>query len=315
MKEEPRMGRRGFMRMAGAVPGVGASSEIGLKGVTFREVTRIPLDLTNPSALAAGHDGKVYAAGEVIVVVLDAHGKETARHAVQGRPGCLAVTPDAKLLLVGLRNRIEVFDMLGVPVAAWEDLGERAWLTSLVADDENVYAADAGNRIVLRFDRAGKLQGRIGKHDAGRNVPGLIVPSPYFDVALDPMGALWVVNPGRHGLENYRPNGEMVSSWYRSGMDMDSFCGCCNPIHIAFRSDSSLVTLEKGLNRIKVYTPDATLLGVVLAPEGPPLHENESLFCSVEPPFVDLAVDSRDRILALNKPEKVILVFEQGNRE
>ena len=326
LSDQPhRMGRRGFMRFAGAFGAVGAAlsgatsvagaaPEVAPKGVAFREVARIPLDVTNPSALAVGRDGKVYAACEDVVVVLDAQGRETARFSVKGRPGCMAVAPDGKLL-IGLRNHVEVLDTKGAPVATWPDLGERAYLTSIVADEDNVFAADAGNRIVLRFDKTGNVQTRIGKRDPERHGPGLVVPSPYFDVALDPMGSLWVVNPGRHGFENYRPNGDLVSSWYRSGMDAASFCGCCNPIHIAFRSDSSLVTAEKGLSRVKVYGPDTKLVGVVFAPEGPAPHENESLFCNVEPPIMDLAVDAQDRILVLNKPEKAILVFEQTQKE
>ena len=313
MTSDNAIGRRDFMRVAGAAATgatlIGIHAAPASAGAAFRELQRIPLTVENPSALAVGSSGGMYVAGENAVVALDSQGKETARHSAKGRPGCLAVSSDGKLLL-GMRSHVDVLDGTGTVVASWKDLGERAWLTSIAADDENVYVADAGNRVVLRFGHDGNVRGRIGERDKERGVPGLVVPSPYFDVAIDPQGALWVVNPGKHGLENYRPNGELVSSWYRSGMEAEAFCGCCNPIHIAFRSDNTLVTAEKGLSRVKVYAPDTTLLGVVAAEAAPPIGENKALFCNVEPPIMDLAVDQQDRILVLNKPEKAILVYE-----
>ncbi len=287
-----------------------AYAKIDPKDVIFREAARIPLNIDEPSALAVARDGKLFVGGENVVLALDAEGKELARYAIKGVPGCLAAMPDGRLL-AGLRNHIEVLDAQGASKAVWPDLGERACLTSMAVDEQNVYAADAGNRVVLRYDVSGNLQGRIGAADPARTIPGLVVPSPYFDVAFDPMGALWVVNPGRHGLENYRLNGDLVSSWYRMGMDLQSFCGCCNPAHIAFRSDGSLVTAEKGLNRVKLYAPDTSLLGVVATPEGLLAPGTATVSCELEPPVRDLAVDSKDRVLVLNGPKRILLVFEK----
>ncbi len=319
MNKNSGIGRRDFLRFAGtaasgAAMATTASAQAGPSRVTFRESKRIPLDIPNPSALAVGPGGKLYIGGENAVIVLDAEGKQAARFAVEGRPGCLAALPDEKLL-VGLRNRLEVLDSKGVRVALWQDLGERGYLTSIAADEEDVFAADAGNRIVLRLGLDGKLRNRIGERDKEHGVTGFVIPSPYFDVALDPMGSLWAVNCGKHGIENYRPNGELISSWYRSGMEMEAFCGCCNPIHIAFRSDSTLVTVEKGINRVKVYSPDTKLLGVVVDAEAPPIADNKALFCNVEPPIMDLAVDQQDRILLLNKPESTVLVYEEDKKK
>ncbi|HPO13370.1 MAG TPA: NHL repeat-containing protein [Candidatus Hydrogenedentes bacterium] len=290
-------------------------TQIDPKEVIFKEAGRIPLNVANPSAMAIGPDGKIYVGGENAVIVLNDEGKELARYAVKGTPGCLAAIPDGKLL-AGMKNHIEVLDAQGSSVATWQDLGEHAWLTSIAVNDQNVYAADAGNRIVLRYDLNGTLQTRIGAADTARNIPGLVVPSAFLDVAFDPMDALWVVNPGKHGLENYRANGDLVSSWYRMGMDLPGFCGCCNPTHIAFRSDGTLVTVEKGLNRVKLYAPDTSLLGVVAPPEGLLAPGSATMSCDLEPPVRDLAVDAKDRVLVLNNPKHVILVFEKiPNRE
>ena len=276
------------------------------KDVAFRQTARFALDVDEPSALAVAESGTVYVSGKDAVLLLDGEGRETARHAVQGTPDAIAIAPDGKLLL-GMRNHVQVLDPAGQPLAAWNDLGERAYITSIAADDKNVFVADAGNRVVLRYDYGGNVLNEMGQRDLKREFEGFVVPSPYFDTAFDASGLLWVVNPGRHGLENHRPTGELVSSWYKPGMDLPGFCGCCNPTHIAFRSDGSVVTAEKGINRVKVYAPDNTLIGVVATPEDlkAPSDENDS-----HSPVKDLAVDKKDRILVLVGPMKAILVYE-----
>ena len=49
-----------------------------------------------------------------------------------------------------------------------------------------VFAADSGNRVVLRYDRSGKLLGRIGEKNKDRDIPGFVIPSPYLDVEIAP---------------------------------------------------------------------------------------------------------------------------------
>ena len=307
------IGRRDFMRVAGTAA-VGATVMMSSRGEAapansaFSEAKRIPLTIDNPSALAVMPGGGICVAGENAVAILDVQGNETARFGVKGRPGCVAVAADKKLL-VGMRNHVEVIDMKDSAVASWQELGDRAYLTSVVVDDENVYVADAGNRVVLRFGYDGILRGRIGERDKKRGLPGrrldgrkpppgLVVPSPYFDVAIDPQGALWVVNPGKHGLENYRPNGELVSSWYRSGMEPEAFCGCCNPTNLAITREGLLVTSEKGIPRVKVYDRTGKMLAYI-----PP-----RMF-SPDAAGMDLAVDSKDRIYVAEPVKGRVMVF------
>ena len=283
--------------------------------ITFRETNLFPVDIPAPNAMAVGQNGCLYVAGDGFIITLSAEGKETARFEVKEQPMCLAVQPvgtvSAGNLLVGMRNHIEIINSNGDPVATWPSLDEKGCFTSLAANTDGVYAADAGNRIVLFYGYDGVLKNRLGAEDPKREIPGFIVPSPYFDLAFDPSGVLWVVNPGRHGLESYRSNGDLVSSWYHSGMGLADFCGCCNPIHIAFRSDNTLVTAEKGLNRVKLYAPDNSLLGIVVTPETMQTHYNGSLTGTEEPPIADLAVDAQDRVLVLDRYKKAIRIFEQ----
>lgn len=277
--------------------------------VNFRQADRFPAGVAKPSALARGRGGRMFVAGEDAVVAMDANGKETARYAVKGTPGCLAEAPDGRIYL-GMRDHVEAIDPKGAPVAAWPALDGQAWITALAADEQNLYVADAGNRVVWRFDHAGAMLNKIGERKPGGDA-GFVVPSPYFDVLLDPSGALWVVNPGRHGFEHYRPDGELISSWYRPGINAEGFCGCCNPIHAAYRSDGSVATMEKGLNRIKVYTPEAKLAGIVATADMLGAPADAATSCQLETPVLDIAVDEQDRIWALHGPWQAVLVYEQ----
>lgn len=277
--------------------------------ILFREAARISLDLEHPTALCARQDGTILTAGEGKVLVLDASGQKVSAFTIEGAPDCLAEGPDGRLYL-GMRDRIAVHDAQGQFLESWETLGPRAWITSIAVDERNFYAADAGQRVIHRLDLSGALLGKIGERDTAQDIPGFIVPSPYFDILLDPSGGLWAVNPGKHGFEHYRPDGRLISSWYRSGIDLDGFSGCCNPIHVASRGDAAVVTVEKGINRIKVYSPDTTLLGVVATPEMLGTLSDAAASCTEEALIKDIAVDSSDRILALHGPRKELLIFE-----
>lgn len=282
--------------------------------ILFRETARIPLDIEAPSALCARRDGTILVGGKDAILALEASGRTRSRIAIAGSPDCLAEAPDGRLYL-GMRGRIAVMAALEQPMQWWPDLGQRAWITAIAVDEQNVYAADAGQRVIHRFNVSGEILGSIGARAAEEGVPGFVVPSPYFDVMLDPAGHLWAVNPGKHGVELYRPDGVLVSSWYRPSMNIEGFSGCCNPIHAAFRSDSSLVTAEKGLNRIKVYSPDTALLGVVATPEILGTLAEAAASLTEEPMVKDLAVDGEDRILALHGPRKELLIFEAIDKE
>ncbi len=267
----------------------------------FQEAARIVPAVESPEALAVGSDGRIYVAGKDAVLVLDGDGDEVKRIAITGTPTCMALAPNGDLVL-GIRDYVAIVSKADAMQVDWPPLDGRAHITSLAVNNEDIFVADAGNRVVLRFGRDGLLKAKIGEADPSRDVPGLLVPSPYLDVAFDADGALWVANPGRLGIESYRDNGDLITSWYRPSMKLDGFSGCCNPSHIAFRHDGKLLTCEKGLVRVKVY--DAT------SGQFEELVAGTALFPK-EQAVRDLAVDSKDRILVLDSRDDSIRVFEQ----
>jgi hypothetical protein len=138
----------------------------------------------------------------------------------------------------------------------WPTLGDRAHITSLAVDGDDVYIADAGNRQVVRYRDDVEVW----------RIDGFAVPSPYFDVAVRE-GRLWVADTGRHAMQCYDETGTKVEQFGATGLAIDRFCGCCNPCHFIVLADGRFVTAEKGLHRVKVLKADGTLDGVVAGAE------------------------------------------------
>jgi hypothetical protein len=213
-------------------------------------------------------------------------------------PTCLAVDLDSTVY-VGLWDHVEVFDAKGARTAVWEKPGPTAWLTSVAIAEKDVYAADFGDKTVIRYDKAGKIQGRLGEPGKSEGTGKYEIPSPYFDVAVDSKGTPWVAHTGRRLLETYNPDGSLARAWGQSGPQIEKFSGCCNPSHFTLRKDGSFVTAEKGLVRVKIHAADGSLVGVVAAAKDfeKGIHG------------LDLAVDSKDRILVADPGTSSVRIY------
>jgi len=152
---------------------------------------------------------------------------------------------------------------------------------------------------------------RIGEKNKERNIPGFIVPSPFFAVTLAKDGLLRVTNPGRHRVEVYTFDGDFEQAWGKPGAAIENFCGCCNPIHLAMLADGRAVTLEKGIPRVKVYTADGTFESVVAGAE---LFAENTKVCGPNDCTVGglaAAVDADGRIYILDFVANNVRVMER----
>ncbi len=240
--------------------------EVPAGQIAARRAAAWPARVTSPSAIAVLSDGRIAVAGSDDVVLLNDRGEELRRFALRRPARGVAGDPDGRALYVVSRDRVEMLNLETGDSTAWSALGERAMLTSVAVSDAQVFVADAGQRIVHRFAPDGRPLGDLGARDAVRGAPGLVVPSPYLDVAIGPGDFVWVVNPGRRSIEKYRFDGAFDSAWQPKPEGIEAFPGCCNPAHIALRADGSFVTAEKGIPRVKLYGPDGTFIGVIAAP-------------------------------------------------
>lgn len=271
-------------------------SESGL--LHFSEVSRIPLDLPHIYGLAVGPEDNIYVSGENAITIFSANGILLSTISVDEPVLCLAVDHNREVY-VGMNDHIEVYDGNGAKKAVWDSPEVDAIFTSLALSEHYVFVADAGNLIVWKYDKYGKLLQRIGARDENKDIPGFIIPSPYFDVAVDSDGFLWAANTGRHSLENYTLDGDFRTSWGEFSMGFEGFCGCCNPSHFIVLEDGSFVTSEKGIIRVKVHNQLGEVVSLVAGPD-------QFVEGTVG---LDLAADSAQRILVLDPKQKLVRIF------
>ena len=228
----------------------------------YEEICRIAGGKTPSRHLEIGPDDRLYVAAGNAVVIMTQAGVLEREITLDTPVRCVAVAADGTVF-AGLRNQIAGFDSQGNRISSWEIPGERTWLTGLAVGANDLFAADAGNRVILRFDRSGKLIGRIGEKNEERDIPGFVVPSPYFTVAIHPDGLLRVNNPGRHRVEAYTFDGDFEGAWGEASAKINGFCGCCNPIRVATMPDGRMITCEKALPRVKIYSATGEFESVV----------------------------------------------------
>jgi hypothetical protein len=275
--------------------------------IQYRQTGEILVKMKQPHALAVGPDNRIYVGGDKAIYVFDSNGSKIRDIQLNYEPRCLAVgNAEHKYpgrIYVGATDRVEVLDADGKSLATWDKLNEKALPTSIAAAENDVFLADAGNRIVWHYDTDGKLINRIGATDRARKIPGFFITSPYFDLAMGRDGLLYVVNPRALRLEAFTLSGDLEYFWGKGSTTIDGFFGCCNPAHFAILSDGRFVTAEKGLPRIKIYSPQGIFECVVAGQEQSPSTA------------ADLAVDEHGRILALDADKSRILIFERINND
>lgn len=266
--------------------------------VTYQETRNYRIDARKAGGIAVAGE-KIYLVADTFLQVFDYAGKQIFKVSLPEPAGCLEVSTQDDII-VGFRNVVALYSSAGEEKWRSEPLDERAVITALALKDGTIFAADAGNRSVHRFtDEGTYIDSFEGKTSIEGN-HGFIVPSPYFDLGVNPDGELWVVNPGKHALENYTDEGSLRSFLENISQEIDGFSGCCNPAHIAIMADGSFLTSEKGVPRIKIHEASGKLATVV-APPDKFTEDGEA---------PDVAVDEEGIVYALDYDRNMIRIFE-----
>jgi hypothetical protein len=266
--------------------------------IGFRETKNFKIDFEKPAAIAI-ENNIIYLAGDTKVQQIDLSGKLLREFPLTENPVTLDIFQDK--MFVALKNQVLVYDLSGTLQKSWTPLDTNSLFTSIAAAGQNVFVADAGRRKVIRYSSDGKKLSEFDGKAAEGELHGFIIPSPFFELDINPDGDLWVVNPGLHALENYTENGNLREHWNNSSMMTEGFSGCCNPAHFTFLPDGRFVTSEKGLVRIKTYKPSGEFESVVAAP---------AKFAE-EGKAPDIATDTNGNVYALDFDRKMIRVFEK----
>jgi hypothetical protein len=282
-----------------------ALKNIDPKWIQFDPAGVVATGFRDLRGLCCAGDAQIYAAGDQALRVFDPLGARTQEVALDAAPRCVAVGEDRRVY-VGFKDRVQVLEPGSARPIDWPVPSPKALLTSIAVASEHVFVADAGSRVVHRYDRQGKVTLTLCKKDPARGVRGLVVPSPYLDIGIGPEGLLWVVNPGQHQLEAYTLDGQFELAWGETSNGLAGFCGCCNPVHFARLPDGRFVTSEKGLTRVKVYSAKGQFESVVAGPaQFPGLQDNPN----ATQIGLDVAADAAGRVLVADPTAGVIRLF------
>ena len=245
----------------------------------------------------------VYLVGADALRVIKTDGSFVREWPISKPATCVDVDDDGDVY-VGHETSIDVFDNTGQLVRSWgregKGPGELSFVTGIAISGPNVFLADAGNRCVHRFDLTGDYIDDIGKPNEEKGVDGIVCPSPWLDLDVDPDGLILVTNPGRARVEQYKFDGTLVAYWGEVGMRTQDFFGCCNPVNLSVLPENRLVTAEKLVSRVKVYDIHGKLLAKLT-----------SGFSEQKNTGLDIGVDSSGRILVINPDNGRVSVFAQ----
>ncbi len=268
--------------------------------VLYREFFSFPVQVDKPKGIVLCGT-QIFIIGEDVFLKFNKEGALLLRKVLDTSPTCIACVNNSEFL-VGMRDHICLLDGQGTLLSRWNSFGDKAVITSIVVSGKYIYVADAGNRVVYQCDKQGNVIRKIGEKNEEKGILGYVIPSPYFDVAVDADGFLWAANTGRHSFENYNADGSLRTSWEASSVNIEGFSGCCNPAHFAIMDDNSFVTSEKGLVRVKIYDQHGQFKGVVAPP---------AAFAREATVAPEVLADGANRIIALDFERKTVRIFER----
>jgi hypothetical protein len=173
----------------------------------------------------------------------------------------------------------------------WGPFEDKSFITSVTSNKTRVAYADAGNKMVVILDKQGRVKKIIGQGDGQ-----FVLPSPYFDVALDTI-YLYIANTGHRRIEKRSGEGRLLSMFGEPGLAPGAFCGCCNPAHFII-TPHGFVTSEKGINRIKILGQSGEFIEFVTS---------RNKFVSSIP--LDLASADGNTLYAANPADSKLYVF------
>ncbi len=246
--------------------------------------------------LATDPEDNLYAAGDSEVKVFDRGGTLRRRWSTSAPAFSVTVAADGTVYAGG-PGQVEMFDPRGRLLNAWRDPERLGLVTAIGFTGDTVLIGEAKDRCIRRYDRHGRFLHNIGKDN---RMKGFLIPNGIVDFGVDAEGIIHAANPGKHRVERYTPDGELLGHIGRfDGLDPAGFSGCCNPTNVAVAGRDRLYVTEKAGPRAKVYDFGGTLLSVIATDVFDPNCKN-----------MDIAVDSRGRVYVADTVKLAVLVFE-----
>lgn len=263
--------------------------------ITYKEIRKIKVNLNEHAGMTT-FNGNIYLASNQELLEITPFGNKVTAFPIAADARAVAV--ENEKIAVATKTAVQVYSYNGELQYTTEIVSDSSVFTSVAFFNNHVVVADAGKRRIYGFE-ADKLAFEIEGVSGAKNLHGFIIPSPYFEVAVNAENELWCTNPGMHALQHYNSNGDLIESWDKASMDIDGFTGCCNPAQFTTLSDGRFVTSEKGMMRIKIYSKEGELESVVAPPSKFDKNQHAAEVAAIE-----------QSIVALDYDRKMIRIFE-----
>ncbi|MDR2914376.1 MAG: hypothetical protein LBV74_06055 [Tannerella sp.] len=167
------------------------------------------------------------------------------------------IAADEENIYLLFPTRIEVYGQDGEWLRDWEACSDQSDYCSMAVAPGSVFVTDAANKNICKYTKDGNFMGFI------QSPNGFVIPSYSFGITYT-NGTIYSSNSGRHLVEKYTPDGEYLGSFGKAGGATGMFCGCCNPVHLAYTSTGEIITSEKGNPRISCYGTDGEFRSLLL---------------------------------------------------
>jgi len=249
------------------------------------------------NGVALDSSDRLHTLGDGEIRVFAPDGSVARRWKVAETAESLAVGPDGRVY-VGGSGRVDVYSPRGDRIGgfAFGDKASPAAVSAVKIYRDEILVADASARIIRRFDAAGRQLGVIGDRGATKT---FMLPNGKLDLDVDAAGVVRATDTGRHQVTAWQIDGTPVGRFGKFGMsDPADFVGCCNPVNLASTRDGMVVTGEKMVARVKVFTAAGVLMAVI----GP---EHFDPMCTQ----IHLAADAKGRVYAADPVRRRIQVF------
>ena len=268
--------------------------------ITHELNQKIPIACERLYGITIDENDQIYASTDAKIHKFNRFGSELFQFDTPSPIRAMDIDESGKIYAASTRSVFR-FSSTGMLEQTVVELSDSTLITSIAVSGQHVFVADAGTRVVAHYDTAGEFIGFMGGKNAAEKIPGYVIPSPFFDLAVQDQQFMWVVNPGMHQFEKYSFSGELLDRWGHHSAKIEGFCGCCNPSHFALMPDGGFVTSEKGLVRVKLYSADGQLKSVVTGPDSFAKHATG----------LDLAALSNGDVVVLDPGSKSLKIYSQ----
>ncbi|MDR0573581.1 MAG: hypothetical protein LBG96_06050 [Tannerella sp.] len=167
------------------------------------------------------------------------------------------IAADEENIYLLFPTRVEVYNQDGEWLRDWEACSDLSDYCSMAVASESVFVTDAGHKNICKYAKDGTFVQFI------QSPNGFVIPSYSFGITCA-NGVIYSSNSGRHTVEKYSPDGEYLGSFGKAGGGTGMFCGCCNPVHLAYTSTGEIITSEKGNPRISCYGANGEFRSLLL---------------------------------------------------